>query len=31
MENSKNRIPKTIRLNPAIDKDMSYILLIKWK
>ncbi len=28
MENSKNRIPKTIRLNPAIDKDIdTYCLL----
>lgn len=28
MENSKNRIPKTIRLNPAIDKDMSTYCLL---
>ena len=28
MENSKNRIPKTIRLNPAIDKDISTYCLL---
>lgn len=28
MENSKNRIPKTIRLDPAIDKDISKYCLL---
>jgi hypothetical protein len=28
MENSKNRIPKTIRLNPAIDKNISKYCLL---
>ena len=28
MENSKNRIPKTIRLNPAIDRNINIYCLL---